>query len=199
MLRLLRSEVIQIIEPFLDPLYRIGAMPFERYQAEYPNKPLHSSRTRACIMYDLMVDQARQEFLGVRDTEIIDRPNGVTLLQVSERICVRFKKLDEDGLPSNYPTAAARNWEKGEDLPGIPSALQRLCLGYRLNRLQTRVEDVLISNTLAGRLLYDIILEEPAEGLLLMDGRKGVVDVGDQGQRPQRRVRIRPSEEQTEL
>lgn len=202
MLRLAKDEVIAAIDPILESLYRIGAMPFSRYQAEYPNLELHSSRTRANILYDLMVDQARREFRGVRNTELIDPPSGVVLLAIEDRVCLRFKKLDDDGLPSNYPTLAARDWENGEDLPGIPSSLQRLSIGYRLNKLQTAVRDVLISNTLAGRLLYDIVLEAPSENVFLIDdGRNdsGSGSGGAQAAKPQRRVYIRPTEEQAEM
>jgi len=147
-----------------------------------------------------MVDEARREFRGVRGVEVLDPPSGVTLLVIGDKVCIRFKKLDEEGLPRNYPTASARDWENGEDLPGIPSALQRLSLGYRLNQLQTSVKDVLISNTQAGRLLYDIILEEPSDGVILFEGNKGNSGSGSsQPQKPQRRVRIRPSEEQAEM
>jgi hypothetical protein len=147
-----------------------------------------------------MVVQARQEFRGVRGAQVLDPPSGITLLVLEDKVCIRFKKLDEDGLPRNYPTDAARDWHNGEDLPGIPSSLQRLSLGYRLNRLQTAVDDVLISNTLGGRLLYDIILEAPSDSAILFE-----INRGDHGslppplRRPQRRVRIRPSEEQAEM
>ena len=199
MLRLSRDEVIAAIGSFLEPLYRVGATPLKRYQGEYPNRDLHSNRTRANILYDLMVDQARREFRGIRDAELIEPPSGVTLLTIRDKVCIRFKKLDDDGLPSNYPTPAAKDWENGEDLPGIPSSLQRLSLGYRLNKLQTAVRDVLISNSLAGRLLYDIILEEPNDGVILLDDKTNNSGSGGQSQKPQRRVRIRPSEEQAEM
>ena len=199
-LRLSRNQVIQIIEPHLDSLYRIGAVPFQRYQAEYPNREIHLPRTRACILWDLMVTQARLEFRGIRGTQILDPPSGITLLILEDQIAVRFKKLDEDSLPRNYPTEAAKDWHRGEDLPGIPSSLQRLSMGYRLNRLQAAVENVLISNTLAGRLLYDIILEAPADGAILFDrNRSDSEGIDTQRQQPQRRVRIRPSEEQAEM
>lgn len=201
MLKLSRDVVSEILEPFAEPLFRIGAVPFERWLSEYPNRELHPPRTRANILYDLMVDQARREFRGVRGTEIIEPPSGVTLLAIAERVCIRFKKLDEDSLPSNNPTQAVRDWENGEDLPGIPSALQRLALGYRLNRLQTAVKDVLVSNSRAGHLLYDIILEEPDAGLIVLPSTRD--DSGSSGggqiQRPVRRVRIRKSEEQAEF
>jgi hypothetical protein len=199
-LKLSRDEVIAILAPFAERLFRIGAVPFERWLEEYPNQESHPPRTRANIVYDLMTVQARLEFRGARGTEIIDAPSGVTLLSIADAVCIRFKKLDEESLPSNNRTQATKDWESGDDLPGIPSALQRLALGYRLNRLQTAVKDVLISNSRAGVLLYDIILDEPDAGLIVLTPKRNDSgsSSGGQTQKP-RRVRIRKSDEQTEI
>ncbi len=187
---------MQVVEPHKERLFRIGASPFAKLQAEYPNLAIHSDRTCANIMYDLMVDYARIEFRGVRDTRIVDLPYGVTLLEIDDQILIRFKKLDEESLPRNYPTERNRDYYLGEDLPGIPSSPQRLTLGYRLNRFRTQVQDVLISNVLAGRLLYDIILDEPDDGIIVMpDSNPNAPDLP----KPQRRVRIRGSAEQAEI
>ena len=140
MLRLSRDQALEVLTPHAERLYRIGAVPWERWQSEYPNQVLHTPRTRANVLYDLMVNQARTEFRGIRGTEIVDPPNGVVLLDIDQRVLIRFKKLDDESLPRNYPTDAAKDWDIGEDLPGIPSSPQRLTLGYRLNRLQLRFE-----------------------------------------------------------
>lgn len=200
MLRLSRDQSLSVLTPHAERLYRIGALPFESYQRDYPNQAIHTPRTRANILYDLMVNQARIEFRGIRGAQIIDPPSGVVLLEIDGRVVIRFKKLDDDSLPRNYPTEAAKNWDTGEDLPGIPSSPQRLALGYRFNRLQTAIRDVLISNTLAGRLLYDIILDEPDDGIMVLpDSGSGSPAPNNRTQRIQRRVRIRGSEEQAEI
>lgn len=199
MLRLSRDQALAVLRPHAERLYRIGAFPFETYQRDYPNQALHTPRTRANILYDLMVNQARVEFRGIRGAAIVDPPSGVVLLDIEQRAIIRFKKLDDDSLPRNYPTTAAKDWDMGEDLPGIPSSPQRLTLGYRLNRLQTAIQSVLVSNTLAGRLLYDIILDEPDEGIIVLPDSGSGSPSSNRTQRVQRRVRIRGSEEQAEI
>jgi hypothetical protein len=199
-LRLSRDQALEVLTPHAERLYRIGTTPFASWQSEYPNLALHTPRTRANVLYDLMVNQARIEFRGIRGTAIIDPPSGVVLLDIDQQVLIRFKKLDDDSLPRNYPTLAAKDWDIGEDLPGIPSSPQRLSLGYRLNRLQTTVKDVMVSNTLAGRLLYDIILDEPDEGIIVLpDNGSGSPPSSNPAQRVHRRVRIRGSEEQAEI
>jgi hypothetical protein len=200
-LRLSRDQAIRIVAPHAERLYQIGAAPFPLFQSTYPNVALHSSRTRANILYDLMVIEARKEFDGVKNTRIIDAPMGVTLIEIDEKVLIRCKKLDDEGLPSNYPTERAKDYDDGDDLPGIPPAPQRLTLGYRLNRLQTAVRDVLISNTTGGRFLYDIILDEPGDDNIVILGKspKDKPPTSGNAEAPKRRVRIRASEEQTEI
>jgi hypothetical protein len=196
LLKLSRSQVIEIIDPHMERLFNIGAIPLERWKSdEYPNRALHIPRTRANVLYDLMVIQARIEFRGIRGAVMIDTRDGVTLLEIDQKILLRFKKLDDDSLPSNYPTVRARDYDMGEDLPGIPSSPQRLTLGYRLNQLQTEIKDVLISNSMGGRLLYDIILEEPKGGITIVPEPSSNPNSAPK----RRRIIIRPSEEQTEL
>lgn len=185
-----------MIEPYSEQLYSIGADPFTEYMKKYPNLAIHSTRTRANIIWDLGVDRVHRGFRGVSNTKIIVTKNGVVLLVIAEKVCIRFKKLSMAGFPSNFPTPAAVNWDRGEDLPGIPSAPQRLSLGYKLNRLQTAVVEVQITNILNGRYVYGITLEAPSEGLIVLDSRDSTVSTEAT---PKRRVFIRPSEEQSEM
>jgi hypothetical protein len=46
---------------------------------------------------------------------------------------IRFKKTDEDGVSSNYPTPQAKAFDRSEELTGLPAAPTRLIIGYLLN------------------------------------------------------------------
>ena len=52
------------------------------------------------------------------------------LYAIDQKYLVNFKKLDEQLLSSNYPTFTAQGFQSGEDLPGIPSGLTRVTVGY---------------------------------------------------------------------
>src|SRR5579863_10028755 len=95
--RFAQAEVVEILKPHYDRLWRVAALPFYEYQEKYPNTPIHSLRTRANVIHDLMVHRARVEFEGVSQTRIIDlaHPYSRTLLEIDQRILIRFKKLDE--------------------------------------------------------------------------------------------------------
>ena len=46
---------------------------------------------------------------------------------------IRFKKTDQDGVSSNYPTRQAQDFEDGLDIPGLPPEPTRLTAGYFLD------------------------------------------------------------------
>jgi len=55
----------------------------------------------------------------------------------SANAVVRFKKTDEDGVSSNYPTSQARAFDGGDELPGVPASPTRLTVGYLLDETGT--------------------------------------------------------------
>ena len=161
--RLGQQDVAEILKPYYDRLWRCGALPFCEYVEKYPNTSIHSLRTRANIVHDLMIHRMRAEFDGMRGARIIDlsHPYVRTLLEVNHRLLIRFKKLDESKLARNYRTKFIRDYEQDTDLPGIPPKAHRLTLGYRLNLLQTEVLDVSVTSCIGRRLEYDIELYIP--------------------------------------
>lgn len=161
--RLTESEVVDLLRPHYDRLWRCGALPFYKYKETYPDQSVHSLRTRASTIHDLMILSVRAEFEGVRGVRIIDmeHPYRRTFLEIRERALIRFKKLDDHKQPRNYQTHFVQNYDEDNDLPGIPPKAHRLTLGYRLNLLQTEVRDVLITSYLGNRLDIDIELYMP--------------------------------------
>jgi hypothetical protein len=192
--RLHQEEVIEILRPHYDRLWRIAAFPFYDYQNTYPNTTVHSLRTRANIIHDLMVHRARREFDGVDGTRIIDLtyPNSRTLLEIDQRILLRFKKLDELKQSRNYPTRFLRDYELDRDLPGIPPRAHRLTLGYILNSFQTEVQYVLVTSVIGKRIEYDVELYIPNDKLISI---ADAATTYSEGKRPRRLVRVRVTEQ----
>jgi hypothetical protein len=161
--KLSQEVVAQVLRPHFDRLWRCGALPFYRYLEEYPNSAIHSLRSRASIVHDLMIHQVRKEFTEVHGVRVIDLPYPChrTFLEIDQRLLLRFKKLDEAKQPRNYPTDFATEYEADNDLPGIPPRAHRLTLGYRLNLLQTEILDVLITSSTDRRIDFDLELFMP--------------------------------------
>ena len=192
--RLNESEVAELLRPHYDRLWRCGALPFYKYKETYPDQSVHSLRTRATIIHDLMIHRARAEFDRVRGVRILDlvHPYNRTFLEIRERALIRFKKLDENKQPRNYQTDFVRDYNEDNDLPGIPPKAHRLTLGYRLNPLQTEVLDVLITSYLGNRLDVDIELYIPDRKIIsIADADATYSEAGEK----RRLVRVRVTEQ----
>lgn len=159
--RLTDKEVVRFVKPHWDRLWRIATLPFYQYLDKYPNQTIHRPRTRANIVNDLMCNQARVEFSSIRTARIIEHASGNTLLGLSGRLLIRFKKLDEDKKTRNIKTKFVQEYDADAELPGLPGRAHRLTLGYRLQPLETHLRDVLLTSRFRGRLEYDIELYVP--------------------------------------
>ncbi|MBV6516371.1 MAG: hypothetical protein HPKKFMNG_02037 [Planctomycetes bacterium] len=66
-----------------------------------------STRTRACIVHDYITNLVPQRFAEAiasgRVTYSFEK-YGFPVVNIEGKVLLRFKKLDEDGLPSNIPT-----------------------------------------------------------------------------------------------
>jgi len=76
---------------------------------------------------------------GVR---IFER-NSMKGLVLDERIAIRFKKLDEEGLSRGHYTQQVEEFRSQRELDGIDAA-HHLELGYVLNRDETEISEVRI-------------------------------------------------------
>lgn len=119
----------------LDEFDAIARAAHARYRAYNPADLAElDARAQANCTYCHMVAGADRSFLGqpgVRQHDI----KGLKLWQFeTPDVVVRFKKMDEDGRSKNYPTKQARNFDKGEELPGLPMPPVRLRVGYLLDK-----------------------------------------------------------------
>jgi hypothetical protein len=80
------------------------------------------------------VDRRWIDRRGIVQKEI----NGLKVWIVGADAVIRWKKMDEDGYSSNYPTKQARDFDRGELLPGLPDPAVRLTAGYLLDPTQTQ-------------------------------------------------------------
>ena len=102
---------------------------------------------------------AREAFGNEGGVRIMD-VNGLFLLNFSDRVLLRFKKLNEDKMPSNLPTLQAIEWFEQLSLPDMPEAI-RIVAGYELNSLQTDIKAVYITCTAGPRRKWFFELPAP--------------------------------------
>lgn len=159
------SEAEAILQPYKKTLYDCVALAGETYWSPQLNHIRHnfSPRTRANIIHDLMVANARSMFDGIEGICFLEF-GGIFLIEIDNKIVLRFKKLNEDKRSSNIPTLQAVNFLEQLDLPGIPSHT-RLIVGYELNNLHTEIATVTITcpNGEKNEWYFEIEGEEPIQ------------------------------------
>jgi hypothetical protein len=133
------------LSDMFDPLWEIVSNAWADWQAETSPKAkaILTARSRASNIHDYMVWRARG-FCETRDNVEVRVRRLMCVLVINTdkaAFAIRFKKLDEDGLPKNQPTAQVLMFRHQKTLDGIPAS-HHLEVGYRLSRDQTRIEAI---------------------------------------------------------
>lgn len=140
-----QSEADIILEPYKESLRLCVSMAWRYYNEHYGHvHHLHTPRTRASILHDLMVHNARKNFEGKPGIEMRDM-RGLFLLIVDGQLLIRFKKLDEDKMSRSIPTRQTEDFLAQMDLPGMPPRATAIIVGYELNRLQTEMAAITVT------------------------------------------------------
>jgi hypothetical protein len=128
-----QREVEEILSRYRDLLYRVIRGAWDHYQQAYREMHhLHSPRTRASIMHDLMLHYARKFFDDMPGVRFFEQ-RGLTCICLEERVVLRFKKLNRGLRASNIPTRQAVAYAAQQLLlPGFPP-FTRLQAGYQLS------------------------------------------------------------------
>ncbi|MFE8605494.1 hypothetical protein [Archangium violaceum] len=125
------------------------------------NFKMPSKLTRATSVHDLVIEEMGNRIQNVPGVDWISGGQR-ELLRVGSKILLQFKLLRDDLMPSNYPTLSAQAFNRQVDLPGLPSRLTRLTLGYRMNQWGTELLDVQVVCTRSQRKKYWSYTIDPA-------------------------------------
>ena len=148
-------------------------------------------RTRACLMHEDMIREARAEFVGDRNVHIIPGPETIYIL-IKDAV-IRLKKGDARGLGRNNHTQTSLAFVSADgdpmELPlGLPD-VQRADVTYLLNDLETRIDEILVAGRDGARRLWAYAIypqiAKPIE--LLPTGLVAPVDPADVLRVPGRR------------
>lgn len=115
------------------------------WQGSTHNRPLiFTARSRACLVYDYIVQRAIAAFDGDPAVRIILRDETARFI-FTDKVVLRFKKANGNGLGANIRTQATLSFvEQQQELPGL-SHVQKVEVVYVLNALQTQVVEVLVT------------------------------------------------------
>jgi hypothetical protein len=99
----------------------------------YPidKRVVHSSRSRASLVHDHMVDRAAKYAARESGVQIVEK-SGLYLFVFGGQIAVRFKKFGENLTTSNQPSRQVQEFKNQIQLPGVQAA-HNLESGYILS------------------------------------------------------------------
>ena len=100
--RLSESEVVYLLRPHYDRLWRCGALPFYKYKETYPDQSAHSLRTRASTIHNIRLPVGGRS--GLREAEASPIPVGEGPSSVA------IADLNADGKAD----IVAGNWGSGD-------------------------------------------------------------------------------------
>nr|WP_181375209.1 hypothetical protein [Polaromonas sp. H1N]AWD72194.1 hypothetical protein pH1NP1_p017 [Polaromonas sp. H1N] len=114
-------------------------------------------RSRACLVYDFFVKRAITAFSDDASVYVVLRDETAKFVFCNQTV-LRFKKANDNGLGSNIQTQATLNFvDQQQNLFGLPD-LHKVELVYRLNRLQTQIDEIVIAARDGNMCLWSYML-----------------------------------------
>ena len=142
-----QREVMGVLGPHLATISRIYDTALETYNQETSARVRaeHDGRAALSAIY-------RYAWMGYQ-RELADEPGfhflnvkGLNVLNIQDRVVLRAKRVDANGLHLNSQTLQQRNFDRQKPIPGLPSAAVRVVVGYHLDPAFSVVERVIVRN-----------------------------------------------------
>jgi hypothetical protein len=131
------SEISNLIKPYEQVIAEAVLKGWKQW-LEVPNRALFYNRTRANVVWDYTVG-ALEEALDPLPGVHVNRAGNTCIFMIGQQLAFRFKKGDEKGFSSNYPTPMALAFHDPEQqVLGIPEAVKTEII-YILNKLETEI------------------------------------------------------------
>jgi hypothetical protein len=160
------EEVLERIDPLLDDIYGTMHAALATYLQTPPELLIdHDTSTAAHVMWCHMQAEAERRFLKFPRI-VLKTIRGMKVWIIEDFAVMRLKKLDEEGRSSNYRTAQQDEFDRGDELPGLPPAASRVVAGYVLDKVGRNIDWVLIARPSSGALpRWCVAVNEPGQPL----------------------------------
>jgi hypothetical protein len=135
---------------------------WEDWLASDRNGVWRYKRSRANFVWEQIIERANNALLGHDAVHLIDGHETMKFL-VRDKVLFRFKKADETGRSSNVATQLALAFHDHEqDLFGLPE-VQRVEVVYKLNRLETQIDDICVVARNGDQIAWEYSLLDAGE------------------------------------
>jgi hypothetical protein len=141
------ETAVALFEPIHADIVKVVLESWRKIHASNLN---FKARSRACLMFDEILDQANLLFCDSPHIQKIEPVGNLTARYwLNDRTFFRFKKGDAKGYTRNFPTQAALKFHEEEsDLFG---GTNRLELTYVLSQDQTEIIDIAVVHRNGGK------------------------------------------------
>ena len=112
-----------------------------------------SNRTRAGIVYDVAVAEARMRFLNKLGVHLMSRL-GFLVVVFDGRLVLRFKKYRHGLRTGGIPTHQQLSFAWQDEMVGMPPAATKVVAGYLLNRLEDGIARMAITCSVGPNLRW---------------------------------------------
>jgi hypothetical protein len=133
-----KEEIKAELNEFLPRFRECVSRALQRYVDEYKAlRHLHTTRTDASIIHDLMVNESKKAFGDASDPEAtgrarVHKKGNLVQVVVDNRFKFRLKRLDRQGRARNIPTQSVLNFnDQQQAFEQVPDPVN-LYLGYQL-------------------------------------------------------------------
>ncbi len=155
----IEGSIRPVLRPYEERIGNVITRAWDVWFKSTSKRTFAYRRVRASAVHELMVREARREFERdrPRDVRVIEGPETI-YLQFKEAVVIRLKKGNRRGLGQNNPTQTSLAFitpsADVHELPlGLPN-VQRVDVTYILNKLETRIEQVLVVARDGGKRLW---------------------------------------------
>ena len=160
-----RKEIESVLEEIREPIVTSMREAWADWRKSSHAGVWRCKRSRANFVWEQMIERAHIAFSD--DSKIrIFRDHETYSFLVKDRVLFRFKKADETGLTSNIPTQRALAFHDHEQLlSGLPE-VHRVEIAYKLNRLETEIDDIVVVARNGNAVVWSYSLIESGEGVV---------------------------------
>lgn len=140
-----QQEVMGILEPHLTEISRIYDAAVELYNGDTTARARaeHDSRAALSAIYRYAWMGYQRE-LGEQPGFHFLKAKGLHVLNIRDRVVLRAKRVDANGLHVNNQTLQQRKFDRQQPIPGLPSEAVRVVVGYQLDPAFSMVERVIV-------------------------------------------------------
>jgi hypothetical protein len=143
--------IVTDIYRFAVKLYNEGTAP--RIRAE------HDSRAALNSIYALAWKGYEREFGEMPGMHLLN-VRGLKVLNISDKVVIRAKRVDANGRHVNNPTKQQRDFDRQIPLLNLPTEAVRLVVGYELDPAFSTVERIIVRHTMGDWVSQIVVIND---------------------------------------